>query len=40
MVKQQYLPDKLKGTKYYNPQNNKNEINLKNINDKIKEIID
>ncbi len=40
IVKQQYLPDKLKGTRYYNPQNNKYENNLKKINDKIKEIID
>ena len=40
IVKQQYLPNKLKGTKYYKPQNNKYESNLKKINDKIKEIID
>ena len=40
IVKQQYLPDKLKGTRYYQPQNNKNENSLKAINDKIKEIID
>lgn len=37
-VKQQYMPDKLVGKKYYNPQNNKYENNLKAINDKLKEI--
>ena len=40
IVKQQYLPDNLKGKRYYNPQNNKNEILLKEINEKIKGIID
>ena len=40
IVKQQYLPDNLKGKRYYKPQNNKNELMLKEINDKIKEIID
>lgn len=39
IVKQQYLPDNLKGKRYYKPQNNKNESVLKEINDKIKEII-
>ena len=40
VVKQQYLPDNLKGKRYYKPANNKNELMLKEINDKIKEIID
>ena len=40
IVKQQYLPDNLKGKRYYRPNNNKNELLLKEINDKIKEIID
>ena len=40
IVKQQYLPDNLKGKRYYVPQNNKNEKSLKEINDKIKEILD
>ncbi len=40
IVKQQYLPDNLKGKRYYIPQDNKNEMVLKGINDKIKEIID
>jgi len=40
IVKQQYLPNNLKGKRYYKPQNNKNELMLKEINDKIKEIID
>ena len=40
IVKQQYLPDNLKGKRYYKPQNNKNEITLNEINKKIKEIID
>ena len=40
IVKQQYLPDNLKGKRYYRPGNNKNELLLKEINDKIKEIID
>ena len=39
IVKQQYLPDNLVGKRYYKPQNNKNELKLKEINDKIKEII-
>jgi len=39
VIKQQYLPDNLKGKRYYKPQNNKNELTLKEINDKIKEII-
>ena len=30
----------LKGKRYYNPQNNKNELKLKEINDNIKKIID
>ena len=32
VVKQQYLPDNLNGKRYYKPQNNKNEITLKEIN--------
>ena len=40
IVKQQYLPDRLIGKRYYIPQNNKNETVLKEINDKIKRIID
>lgn len=40
IVKQQYLPDNLKGKRYYKPQNNKNEIQLKQVNDKIKKILD
>lgn len=40
VVKQQYLPDNLKGKRYYKPQNNKNEIKLKEINEKLKKIID
>jgi len=40
IVKQQYLPDNLKNKRYYIPQNNKNEIKLKEINDNIKKIID
>ena len=40
IVKQQYLPDNLRRKRYYKPQNNKNEITLKEINEKIKEIID
>lgn len=40
IVKQQYLPNNLKGKRYYTPQNNKNELTLKEINNKIKEIID
>jgi len=40
IVKQQYLPDNLKGKRYYKPGNNKNELKLKEINDNIKKIID
>ena len=40
IVKQQYLPNNLKGKRYYRPGNNKNELKLKEINDKIKRIID
>ena len=40
IVQQQYLPNNLKGKRYYIAQNNKNELLLKNINEKIKEIID
>ena len=39
IVKQQYLPNNLKGKRYYEPQNNKNELKLKEINDNIKKII-
>lgn len=39
VVKQQYLPDNLKDRIYYKPQNNKYEISLKNINDKVKNIL-
>ena len=39
VVRQQYLPNNLKHKRYYKPQNNKNEENLKNINDKLKKII-
>ena len=39
VVKQQYLPDSIKNKQYYVPQNNKNENNLKIINDKLKKII-
>ncbi len=35
-VKQQYLPDELKGRKYYNPCYNKYEISLKTINEEMK----
>ena len=34
-VKQQYLPDKVKNVKLYQPRENKNEIILKNIMDKL-----
>ena len=40
IVKQQYLPNNLKGKRYYVAQDNKNEIKLKEINDKIKKILD
>ena len=39
VVKQQYLPDNIKNKRYYFPQNNKNENNLKAINDNLKKII-
>lgn len=35
-VKQEYLPDTLKGKKYYRPQNNKNETAIKNYWEKVK----
>ena len=35
-VNQQYLPDILEGTKYYNPQNNKYENSIKTYWDNIK----
>ena len=37
-VKQQYLPDEIKGAIYYKPQNNKNEKIYKTVIDKLKEI--
>ena len=40
IVKQQYLPDNLKGKRYYIAQDNQNELKLKEINNKIKGIID
>ena len=40
IVNQQYLPDNIKHKKYYNPQNNRNEKTLKEINDRIKKILD
>ena len=40
IVKQQYLPDNLKGKRYYIAQDNQNELKLKEINSKIKGIID
>jgi len=39
IVKQQYLPENIKDRRYYIPKNNKNEANLKLINDKIKDIL-
>jgi len=36
IVKQQYLPDNLKDKVYYQPRNNKYEINLININKEMK----
>ncbi len=39
VVKQQYLPDNLKNKRYYKPQNNKNELKLKEINERLKKII-
>jgi hypothetical protein len=35
-VKQDYLPEKLRGKKYYRPQNNKNETAIKNYWEQIK----
>ncbi len=35
-VNQQYLPDKLLNRKYYQPKNNKYELNLKQINEEMK----
>lgn len=35
-IKQQYLPDKIKDRKYYNPGSNKNEQTIKAYWDKIK----
>ena len=40
IVKQQYLPDNLNHKRYYIAQDNKNEMKLKEINDKIKKILD
>ena len=40
VVKQQYLPDNLKGKRYYVAQDNPNELKLKEVNKKIKGIID
>lgn len=40
LVKQQYLPDSIKNKRYYYPQNNKYEDQLKQRNDRIKKIID
>ena len=40
IVKQQYLPDNLKGKRYYIPQNNKNEKVLKDINNNVKKILE
>ena len=40
IVKQQYLPTNLKGKRYYAAQDNPNELKLKEINKKIKGIID
>ena len=34
-VKQQYLPDKIKNIKFYTPKENKNELVLKDILDKL-----
>ena len=36
-VKQEYMPDKLKGRKYYNPRKNKFETEMYNFNQKIKQ---
>ena len=35
-IKQDYLPEKLRGKKYYIPQNNKNEMTIKKYWDEIK----
>ena len=40
IVKQQYLPDNLVGKRYYKPGKNNNELKLKEINEKIKKVID
>lgn len=37
-VKQQYLPSKIKNATYYNPKNNKNERNLKEVMDKLNKL--
>ena len=37
-VKQQYLPDEIKGASYYTPKENKNEQILKNIMEKLQNI--
>jgi len=37
-VKQQYLPDEIKGITYYHPKNNKNEMMLKDVMDRLKEL--
>ena len=37
-IKQQYLPDEIKGAIYYTPKNNKNEKNLANIIESLKNI--
>ncbi len=37
-VKQQYLPDEIKGAVYYTPKDNKNERMLKSVIDKLKEL--
>lgn len=39
IVKQQYLPDNLVGKRYYKPGKNNNELKLKEINEKIKKVI-
>ena len=40
IVKQQYLPDNLVGKRYYKPGKNNNELKLKEVNEKIKKVID
>ena len=37
-VKQQYLPDNIKGARYYTPKSNKNERILKDVMDKLDSI--